>query len=118
MGLGNTGYFHPDRNAAAVGDIRLGKRDRAGGDEILKLVKGMHILAGGDGQGRLPGDPDVPGQVVGNRRLLQPVDVELGEGPGGADRLFYCPAHVRIHHEGDIRPDEFSNGGHAGDIFG
>jgi hypothetical protein len=40
IGFGQMGYFHPDRDTAAIGDVGFRKIDTARGDEIAELVQG------------------------------------------------------------------------------
>ena len=98
-GLGEVADLNEHRHPAAVRHVGLGKGDAARLDQGAELVQRMEILAGGDGQAALAHHAHVAGHVVGDDRLLQPHQVEVAQGAGGADGLVHAPAHVGVHHE-------------------
>ena len=117
VGLGDVGDLEPGRDAAHVRDVGLGERDAAGVDQALELVDRAEVLARGDGQPAVPQDPHVPGNVVRDRRLLQPEDVVRAERAGGADRLVGRPAHVRVDHERHVGPETLPHRADALDVL-
>ncbi len=97
--FGQVADLHEDGHAAAVGDVGLRKGHAAGGDQRAELVQRVQVLAGRDRHAAFPHDPHVTRDIVGNRRLLQPHQVLVGQRPGRADRVVHAPAHVGVGHQ-------------------
>ena len=109
--------LHERGDAAAVGDVGLGERHAARGDQVPELVEGMKVLARGDRQAALAHDADVARHVVGARRLFQPHRIQLAQRARGPDRLVDAPAHVGVHHQWELRAEVRAHGPHALDVL-
>ena len=93
-------------DSAEARGVDLAHADRVGLEELLEHHPVVDVLAGRDAdRGERPGDRRVAEDVVGARRLLDPVRVELGERPHPLDRDRHVPALVRVDREHPVRPD-------------
>jgi hypothetical protein len=116
-GLGQVTDLHERGDAAAVGDVGLGERHAARGDQVPKLGEGVQVLARGDRQAALAHDADVARHVVGARRLLEPDRIELAQRARGPDRLVDAPAHVGVHHQRELGAEVRAHRSHALDVL-
>ena len=73
-------------------------------------------LAADDAHVERLGDAHVAGEVVGQHRLLQPVDVVFLELAAHLDRDVGAPAHVDVDHDLDVGPDRLAHAPHIVDV--
>ena len=74
------------------------------------------VFAANDAEVERVGDARVAGEVVGDDRLLKPVDVVLFELAAHADRGVRVPAHVDVDHDLDVRSERFAHPPHVGEV--
>jgi len=77
----------------------------------------MQVFSHRQGHSRRCADLSVAQIVVGDDWLFEPCNIVGRKGLGCGD--CFCDGHriIRIHHKGDIRPDEIAYGFYSGNIF-
>ncbi len=66
-------------------------------------------LAADDAQIECVADTHIAGEIVGDHRLLQPIDVVFLEFPAHLDRGVGVPAHVDVDHDLDVRAERLAH---------
>ena len=116
--LGEVRDLNEHRDAAAVRHVGLRIGDAADVDHLLELPQRAEVLAGRDRHAALAHDARVPRDVVGDRRLLEPDELELAQQPRGADRVIDRPAHVGVGHQREVGAEVLPHLAHALDVLG
>ena len=84
----------------------------------LNSHKRAQVLAGRDRHAAVAQDAGMTGRVVGDRRLLEPGEVERLQRAGGPDRLVDAPLHVGIRHQREVGAEVLAHRAHALDVLG
>jgi hypothetical protein len=79
---------------------------------VAEAVAGRLVLARSDRRVDRGSHAREAADVVGDHRLLEPAqpDTRVLDRPDAADRVAGVPAHVRVRHDVDVRPDGVDDG--------
>ena len=96
--------------AATGAEIRLENVHRSAVDQLSEAVPGVLALAPRNEHRCVSLYLQVPVQILGRDRLLEPVHVVGLHGPGQADRLRRVVGVVGIHHQEQVGADRLPDG--------
>src|SRR3546814_4803871 len=96
MLVGEPGYAQERRDPAHPHDVGLDDLGGTGVEELGEAIRGVEVLADGDGHRDPGGELDVSGQVVGAQRLLDPGRVEGRKGLRSEEHTSELQSLMRI----------------------
>src|SRR5258706_8463803 len=109
-GLGEVSDLEPWRDATKTGGVGLEDSGGAGCRVFAELAQRVDALAHRDRDVRRGGQPDVAREILGRKRFLQPVEVEVFEKMRSPLGLRVGHRLVGVDHDVERRPDCLAHG--------
>src|SRR5205823_10443038 len=115
-GLRHAGDLEPLGDAADAHEIDHHDIDRARLQHVPERRDAPEVLAAGDRRRQGGGDAGEAGEIVGDRHVLEPAQIEALEPPTDVHRLFGAPTLIDVDHQRDVGPHGFADDAGALDL--